>query len=128
MDGDQIAKDLRAAAITASRSALQPESRERADIKGVLTTLKEALTKLGGEAAAVSKLTPATTLTEKLGQSLGALQILFASSNPKDSKPLRLQEEERTIREALRLSKYRDHVVLHTLPAATVDDFRRALL
>lgn len=127
-DGDPFAKNLRAAAITASRSALQPGSRERATgIKGVVTTLKEALTMLGGEGA-VSKLTHPITLPERLGQSLSAIRILFVASNPKDSTPLRLQEEERTIKEAIRLSKHRDSVVLESIPAATIDDLRRALL
>lgn len=127
-DGDQIAKNLRAAAITASTSALQPGSRERAtSINGVITTLKEALAKLGGEPAAPAFLEP-KTLPEKLGQSLGAIRILFASSNPKESMPLRLQEEERVIRESIRRAKHRDNIVLETLPAATIDDLRRALL
>ncbi|MEX5218412.1 MAG: CHAT domain-containing protein [Nitrospira sp.] len=127
-DGDPIAKSLRAAAITASSSALQPGSRGRSSsIQPVISTLKEALAKLGGEGT-VSTLSPSGPLPDKLGQSLGAVRILLASCSPDVSAPLGLQTEERTIKEAIQLSKYRDHIVIETLPAATIDDLRRALL
>jgi NTP pyrophosphatase (non-canonical NTP hydrolase) len=127
-EDNPIAKNLRAAAITASSSALQPGSRERsANIKGVISTLKGALSTLGGEVT-VSSSGQSNALPEKLLQSLRAIRILFASSNPKDSTPLRLQEEERAIREAIKLARHRDNIFLETLPASTLDDLRRALL
>ena len=50
------------------------------------------------------------------------------SANPSGTQPLRLQAEERVIKEAIQLSRGRDNVSLKTLVAATVDDLRRELL
>jgi hypothetical protein len=55
-------------------------------------------------------------------------KILFLASNPKDTAPLRLNEEVREIREGLRRSKYREHFEIHTLWAVRFKDLRRALL
>ena len=54
--------------------------------------------------------------------------ILLVCANPKGSNPLRSGEEDRVLRESVRLSAHRDHLTVKTLNAATIDDLRRALL
>jgi hypothetical protein len=55
-------------------------------------------------------------------------RILAVLCNPRQTGALRLQEEERAIRQAIQLSTHRDNLLLRTLPASTVDDFSRTLL
>lgn len=54
--------------------------------------------------------------------------ILLVCANPRGTDPLRTAEEDRTLRESLRLSPNRDDFEVQTLNAATIDDLRRALL
>lgn len=54
--------------------------------------------------------------------------VLLVCANPRGSDPLRTAEEDRTLRESLRLSPNRDSFEVETLNAATIDDLRRALL
>jgi hypothetical protein len=54
--------------------------------------------------------------------------VLLVCANPRGSDPLRTAEEDRTLRESLRLSVKRDAFEVETLNAATIDDLRRALL
>lgn len=54
--------------------------------------------------------------------------ILFLAANPKDSEPLRLDEEIRNIEEGLRRSKNRDYFELKQKWALRITDLRRALL
>lgn len=54
--------------------------------------------------------------------------ILLVCANPRGTDALRLGEEERAMREALRLATHRDLFTLMVLNAATIDDLRRALL
>ena len=56
------------------------------------------------------------------------VNVLFVLSNPRGSDSLRLNTEMRAIEEALRLSRQRERISSRTLPAATADDLRRALL
>jgi hypothetical protein len=58
----------------------------------------------------------------------GTTNILLVCANPRGSDPLRTAEEDRTLRESLRLSPNRDAFQVETLNAATIDDLRRALL
>lgn len=58
----------------------------------------------------------------------GKTNILLVCANPRGSDPLRTAEEDRTLRESLRLSPNRDAFEVETLNAATIDDLRRALL
>ena len=57
-----------------------------------------------------------------------ATRILLVCANPRGTDPLRTAEEDRTLRESLRLSPNRDQIEVETLNAATIDDLRRALL
>src|SRR5262249_22220119 len=54
--------------------------------------------------------------------------ILFLAANPKDTSRLRLDEELKSIDEALRRAKQRDNFRLVQKWAVTDDDLRRALL
>lgn len=54
--------------------------------------------------------------------------ILLVCANPRGTDSLRTAEEDRTLRESITLSRYRDHIHIQTLNAATIDDLRRALL
>ncbi|MGI5244989.1 CHAT domain-containing protein [Dactylosporangium sp. CA-139066] len=65
--------------------------------------------------------------TDAAGQA-PALRILLVCANPRGSEPLRTAEEDRTLRQSIRMSAERDRIAIETLNAATVDDLRRALL
>lgn len=56
------------------------------------------------------------------------INILVIFANPKGSEPLRLQEEERIIRECIDRSKQRKALRFETKPAARAKDVQRALL
>jgi hypothetical protein len=60
--------------------------------------------------------------------SLARVNVLLVCANPRNTDPLRTAEEERVLREAIRLSSYRDHISVSVLNAATIDDVRRELL
>lgn len=55
-------------------------------------------------------------------------KILLVCANPRGTDSLRTGEEDRTLRESVRLSPDRDRIEIETLNAATIDDLRRALL
>lgn len=55
-------------------------------------------------------------------------KILILSANPKNTSNLRLQEEEREIKQVLKLSKHREEFEIVTESALQVNDLRRALL
>lgn len=56
------------------------------------------------------------------------MNVLLVFSNPSDTKPLRLADEDRAVREAIKLSKARDAIEIESLHAASIDDLRRALI
>lgn len=56
------------------------------------------------------------------------LAVLFIAANPRGTDPLRLDRELRAIREAINLSRHRDHLHVEIRVATTVHDLRRALL
>ena len=56
------------------------------------------------------------------------LRILLVCANPHGTQPLRTAEDDRTLRQSIRLSADRDRIEIETLNAATIDDLRRALL
>jgi len=55
-------------------------------------------------------------------------KILVVFANPKGSSQLRLDEEDRTIRECIKLSKRRDNLHLEIRHAVRIPDLRRLLL
>jgi CHAT domain-containing protein len=60
--------------------------------------------------------------------SVTKIKILFLSANPKDTDKLRLDEEVREIKEAMKLAQKRDRFEVISEVAVRVDDLRRALL
>ncbi|WP_430783711.1 CHAT domain-containing protein [Actinoplanes sp. G11-F43] len=66
--------------------------------------------------------------SHETGEPAPRLGILLACANPRGSEPLRLGEEDRTLRQSVALSADRDRIDIETLNAATIDDLRRALL
>lgn len=56
------------------------------------------------------------------------INVLVVFSNPHGTDPLRLQTEERVIRESIALSQNRNNITFTTCPAATIHDLSRALL
>lgn len=56
------------------------------------------------------------------------LTVLAIFANPIGSSPLRLENEDRVMRESIKLSIFRENINLDILHAARVDDFARALL
>ena len=55
------------------------------------------------------------------------IKILFLSSNPEFTTPLKLDEEARLITQKIRASEYRDVLKLETLWAVRPDDLLQAL-
>lgn len=55
-------------------------------------------------------------------------KILMLAANPLNTTPLRLDEEQREIDHALRLSEYRNLFVLQAVFAVRIEDMRRAML
>ena len=56
------------------------------------------------------------------------IQVLVVFANPKGTDALRLGAEDKTIRECIALSRNRDNLLVSYKHAATIHDFRRALL
>ena len=67
-------------------------------------------------------------LVAEIGGTLGAIRVLFVSCSPADQEALRVSGELRAIRESLKLGENGNKVIVEDLPAATIDDLRRALL
>lgn len=59
---------------------------------------------------------------------MASTNVLLVCANPRGTDSLRLSEEERTLKEAIRLSKHPDSIKVTVLNAATIDDLRRELL
>jgi len=123
----EISAQLRAGALQISNIAQQPGSpKGSAD----LTTL---LDKLGAiwrtlDNASQSKITGKDSLTEEIGEMLGAVRVLLVLCSPKDAVSLRLMTELRTITESVRAMSNGRKIFIEALPSATIDDLRRALL
>jgi hypothetical protein len=56
------------------------------------------------------------------------LAVLLVFANPRGTSPLQLAAEERALRQAIQLASHRDRIEIEALPAATIDDLRRALI
>jgi hypothetical protein len=55
-------------------------------------------------------------------------RVLLVCANPRGTDALRIGEEDRALRESIRLSPHRDCIEVESIHAATIDDFRRRLL
>jgi CHAT domain-containing protein len=56
------------------------------------------------------------------------VRVLFVYASPKDEDAVRVAGELRAIRQAIELGVRKETVEIDDLPAATIDDLRRALL
>ncbi len=97
-------------------------SRGEFDALAVLVALELILQH--AEAAVSTSHPPASLLLAEKDK----VAILLVCANPRGTDALRLGEEERALREALRLATHRERFTLAVLNAATIDDLRRALL
>ncbi|GCE27576.1 hypothetical protein KDA_30600 [Dictyobacter alpinus] len=70
--------------------------------------------------------TPHTSYREQRADN--KIRVLAVFANPMGTSRLRLDIEERTIHNAIEISKHRDNILLETRPAATFRDLSRALL
>jgi hypothetical protein len=106
-------------------------SRRRSkEISDLINSVQSTLPEIGAKTAVGLMAPTDSTLPGQLGRILNpkVIRVLLVFANPEGSTPLRLQAEERVIKEAIQLAKARETVELKTLAAATVDDLRRALL
>ncbi len=55
-------------------------------------------------------------------------RVLLVCANPRGTDQLRTGEEDRTLRESIKLSPYGSNIHIETLQAATIDDLRQKLL
>jgi NTP pyrophosphatase (non-canonical NTP hydrolase) len=126
----KAAESLRAISMQVAKQATHAGSRQRPDVLAKVIDSVQSLARKFGKKVQPLVAPADQSLTGKVGRlvSFKPLSILLVLANPPGTPPIRLQEEERAIRDALRLSKARDRVVLTALPAATTDDLRRALL
>src|ERR1044072_2500492 len=56
------------------------------------------------------------------------IKVLVVFANPRGTSQLNLGREDRVIREAIQLSRYRDNILVDIRHAATIHDLRRSLL
>ncbi len=125
--GDEhAAQQVRTAAMRMASAATYPGSR-RKTLEA--TTLLDVLRPyLSPEHVAQLKGSP-DELAARIGKCMSTrIRVLFVAAQPNGTNALRLQDEERAIRGALNLALNREAISLTVLPAATVDDLRRAML
>jgi NTP pyrophosphatase (non-canonical NTP hydrolase) len=115
---------LRAAAVRIGSTTTSPGSRDRVGIPAEeLALVRSAL-----DARSAGNRKRNGGLVEAVERLVGKTKVLFVASNPPDGGRLDVGEEERTIRESIDRSKYRDSIAVKSIQAATVDDLRRAML
>jgi NTP pyrophosphatase (non-canonical NTP hydrolase) len=130
-ENSDVAERLRSAAMKIGMAATYAGSKKRPQqMTDLITAIQTAIPEIGTNKADVIMSPVDKSLTGQLGRILSpkVTRVLLVFANPEGSTPLRLQAEERVIREAIQLAKARDTVELKTLAAATVDDLRRELL
>jgi hypothetical protein len=68
------------------------------------------------------------SLAFRLGEALARVRILVVHASPADANSIRVTAEVRAIREAIKIAGHQNEIEISDLPAATIDDLRRALL
>lgn len=125
-NGD-VAKRLRSAAVRAGSELTEAGTRQHSlKIEEIVASVRAVwpeIAPLVSDAAMVT-----SPLAPPIASLLIHWKVLLVMAGPSTADPLRLQEEERTLREAIRLAKHGERIEVTTLPAARIDDFRRALL
>jgi hypothetical protein len=131
VENSAVAERLRSAAMKIGMAATYSGSRKRPqEIRELINAVQGAIPSVSQ--AEFGDIHPKgnSVLSEQVGRILRPkeIRILIVFSNPAETQPLRLQSEERVIREAIQMLNAKDKVNLTTLAAATVDDLRRQLL
>lgn len=67
-------------------------------------------------------------IVANLGSTLGKVRVLFIHACPTDQMSIRVMAELRVVQDAVMRANRRDDISITSLPAATPDDLRRALL
>lgn len=119
---------LRSIALTAASALAPAGSREHSGTVAKVLSELQSLTPQVQEQITAALPKEAAPLAHRLGALLTRKRVLLVLASPKDQDPLRLQTEERAIKEAIQLSQHRDSIQVKVLPAATTDDLRRELL
>lgn len=96
--------------------------------ESLIAGLREALRSVRASGADFPLDLEKNSLAFDLGVALATVRVLIVHASPVDQEGLRVSGEVRAIREALRLSGRERDFEVDDLPAATVDDVRRALL
>jgi NTP pyrophosphatase (non-canonical NTP hydrolase) len=123
----QFAERLRAEALKLGTTQAQPGSANRSlGIGPLLQELSEIWRGLDSPVKATIK--AADELVGGLGTILDKIRVLFVPCSPSDAARLRVDSEHRTIIEAINLGPNRNVIEMTMLPAATIEDLRRALL
>jgi len=122
-----LAESLRAEAVKIGATAKQPGSpRGEIDVRKLIAELGALWKQLpAGERDQIKR---SGELLAEFGSSLDSIRVLFVHSSPADCDALRVTGELRAIKEALKLGGSGERIDIDDLPAATIHDFRRALL
>jgi hypothetical protein len=124
-----MAATLNRAAIQAGRDATEAGARKHNTLSAERVTLiREAMVAAGRKLEGV--FAESGPLAEKIGRMFQRIRVLVVLANPVGSggEHIAVDAEARTIRECIDRAKERDAIHIETLPAATPDSLRRALL
>jgi hypothetical protein len=123
----EFAERLRAEALKLGTTQAQPGSATRyLAIGPLLQELSESWRGLDSPIRATIK--AADDLVGELGEILDRIRVLFVSGSPSDAARLRVDSEHRAIIEAINSGPSGNVIEMKVLPAATIEDLRRALL
>jgi pimeloyl-ACP methyl ester carboxylesterase len=123
----EFAERLRAEALKLGTTQAQPGSANRyLGIGPLVDELSESWRGLDSPVRATIK--AADDLVGELGKILDRIRVLFVSCSPSDEARLRVDTEHRTIIEAINSGPNENVIEMKVLPAATIEDLRRALL
>jgi hypothetical protein len=122
----EFAERLRAEALKLGTTQAQPGSATRyLAIGPLLQELSESWRGLDSPIRATIKATD--DLVGELGEILDRIRVLFVSCSPSDATRLRVDSEQRAIIEAINSGPSGNVIEIKVLPAATIEDLRRAL-
>jgi NTP pyrophosphatase (non-canonical NTP hydrolase) len=123
------AESLRSAALKiGAASTYAGSKRPQGELERIIDSVRKTIEELPDEVK-IAAGTKGQILEASVGRmTIPKIRVLVVFANPKGTPPLRLGEEDRAIREAIRRGKERDHVSLEVRHATTVEDLRQTLL